>query len=176
MPMVRDAENSDMAAVTAIYAHHVLYSTASFEIEPPPVEEMSRRRGDVLALGFPYLVADDGGEMRGFAYVRPFHPRAAYADTVENGIYLRADSIRRGLGKLLMQELIQKCAALGLRQMIAVVGGSDNIASIRLHESVGFRIAGQLHSVGYKHGRWLDSVYLQLPLGVGNATPPTRSG
>jgi len=176
MPIVRPAEISDMAAVTAIYAHHVLHSTASFEIEPPTLEEMSRRRAEVVAIGFPYLVADEGGVVLGFAYVRPFHPRAAYADTVENGIYLRPDSVRCGLGKLLMRELIQICQAIGLRQMIAVVGGSGNVASIRLHESLGFRVAGQLHSVGYKHNQWLDTVYLQLPLGAGDTTAPSRQG
>ena len=174
MPIIRRAEISDMPAVTAIYAHHVLHGTATFEIEPPTLEEMSRRHGEVIALGFPYLVSEESGEVLGYAYVRPFHPRAAYRNTVESAIYIRPDSIRRGLGKLLMQELIQICQSIGLRQMIAVIGGSDNIASIRLHESLGFRIAGHLKSVGYKHNQWLDAVYLQLPLRPGDATVPTR--
>ena len=174
MPIIHRAEISDMPVVTAIYAHHVLHGTATFETEPPTLEEMSRRREEVTALGFPYLVAEESGEVLGYAYVRPFHARAAYCNTVESAIYIRHDSIRRGLGKLLMQELIQICQGLGLRQMIAVIGGSDNVASIRLHESLGFRVAGQLKSVGYKHHQWLDTVYLQLPLGLGDTTIPIR--
>jgi L-amino acid N-acyltransferase YncA len=174
MPVIRRAEIPDMPAVTAIYAHHVLHSTATFEVEPPTLEEMSRRRGEVIALGFPYLVAEESGDILGYAYVRPFHARAAFGNTVENAVYIRPDSVRRGLGKLLMQELIQICQAIGLRQMIAVIGGSDNIASIALHQFLGFRVAGQLKSVGFKHNQWLDTIYLQLPLGPGDTTVPTR--
>ena len=133
---------------------------------------MSHRRGEVIAVGFPYLVAEESGEILGYAYVRPFHPRAACRNTVESAIYIRPDSIRRGLGKRLMQELIQICQSIGLRQMIAVIGGSENVASIALHKSLGFRVAGQLKSVGYKHNQWLDAVYLQLPLGPDDTTVP----
>jgi L-amino acid N-acyltransferase YncA len=174
MPIIRRAEISDMAAVTAIYAHHVVHGTATFEIEPPTLEEMSRRRAEVIALGFPYLVAEESGEVLGYAYVRQFNLRAAYRNTVESAIYIHPDHIRRGLGKLLMRELIQICQGLGLRQIIAVIGGSDNVASIALHESLGFRVAGQLKSVGFKHNQWLDTVYLQLPLGPGDTAVPTR--
>ena len=174
MPIIRRAEISDMPAVTAIYAHHVVHGTATFEIEQPTLEEMSRRRGEVIALGFPYLVAEESGDIRGYAYVRPFHARAAFGNTVENAVYIRPDCVRRGLGKLLMRELIQICQSIGLRQMIAVIGGSDNVASIGLHESLGFRVTGQLKSVGYKHHQWLDTVYLQLPLGPGDTTVPNR--
>jgi phosphinothricin acetyltransferase len=174
MPTIRRAEISDMAPVTAIYAHHVVHGTATFEIEPRTLEEMSRRRAEVIALGFPYLVAEEFGEVLGYAYVRPFNLRAAYRNTVESAIYIRPNSIRRGLGKLLMRELIQICQSIGLRQMIAVIGGSENVASIGLHESLGFRVAGQLKSVGFKHNQWLDALYLQLPLGPGDTTVPTR--
>jgi L-amino acid N-acyltransferase YncA len=174
MPNVRSAQTSDIPAVTAIYAHYVLHNTATFEIEAPSVEEMTRRWADVMALGFPYLVAEESGVVLGYAYVRPFHPRAAYRDTVENGIYLHPESLGRGVGKLLMKRLIQDCESIGLRQMIAVIGGSGNVASIRLHESLGFRRAGQLQSVGFKHNQWLDTVYFQLPLGAGDSKIPDR--
>jgi phosphinothricin acetyltransferase len=161
-----------MQAVTGIYRHHVLHGTASFETEPPSLEEMCRRRTDILAKDLPYLVADIDGLIAGYAYAGTYRPRAAYRDTVENTVYLRHDMARRGIGQQLLQALIRECEARDLRQMIAVIGDSANIASIRLHERCDFRHAGTLFNVGHKHGQWLDSVLMQRTLGNGDTTPP----
>jgi phosphinothricin acetyltransferase len=171
---VRDCHEADMPAVTSIYAHHVLHGTASFETEPPSTEEMCRRRADVLAKGLPYLVADRQGDIVGYSYAGTYRPRAAYRDTVENSVYLRADSAGWGIGRSLLQALLRECEARDLRQVIAVIGDSANIASISLHERCGFRRVGVLYDVGWKHGRWLDSVLMQHSLGRGNGTPPHR--
>lgn len=169
---LRAVEDGDMAAITAIYRHHVLHGAASFETEPPLVKEMQRRCHVLLQQGYPYLVAEQGGEVRGYAYAGPYRPRAAYRDTVENSIYLRPDTIGRGIGSLLLAALVEACERIGYRQMVAVVGDSANTASIRLHQRHGFRLVGTLQSVGYKHGRWLDSVLLQRSLNVGDTVPP----
>ena len=170
--IIRACRATDIDQIAAIYAHHVRHGDASFEIEPPSTEEMHRRRADIGAKGLPYLVADDAGTVLGYAYAGPYRPRAAYRDTVENSVYLRPDAIGRGIGAMLLAALIADCEALGLRQMVAVVGDSANAASIRLHERLGFRRAGVLRAVGYKHGRWLDSVLLQRTLGAGDTAPP----
>ena len=169
---VRPAVEGDVAAIAAIYGHHVLHGTASFETEPPGVEEMARRRAALLEAGYPYLVAECGGEVLGYAYASAYRPRAAYRHTVENSVYLRADVSGRGIGSLLLAALIEACEARGYRQMVAVVGDSANAASIRLHERHGFRLVGTLRSVGHKHGRWLDTVLLQRTLGAGDTAPP----
>lgn len=161
-----------MQAVTAIYTHHVLHGNASFEIEPPSLFEMSRRRTEILARDLPYLVADIGGHVAGYAYAGTYRPRAAYRDTVENSVYLHPDLTGRGIGTRLLQALIRECEIRDLRQMIAVIGDSANIASVRLHQRCGFRHAGTLANVGYKHGQWLDSVLMQRSLGLGNLAPP----
>lgn len=171
---IRVATDADMDAVAAIYAHHVLHGRASFETEPPSAAELRRRRADVLGKGLPYLVAERAGEVLGYAYAGPYRPRAAYAHTVENSVYLRPDAIGQGIGRRLLAALIAACEQCGMRQMIAVVGDSANEASIRLHEKLGFRRAGVLCDVGYKHGVWLDSVLLQRSLGPGSRTPPGR--
>jgi L-amino acid N-acyltransferase YncA len=171
---IRPAADADMDAIAAIYAHHVRHGLASFETEPPDPAEMRRRRADVLAKSLPYLVAIDGNAVLGYAYAGTYRPRAAYANTVENSVYLRPDAIGRGIGQHLLAVLVEACEARGLRQMIAVVGDSANVASIRLHEKLGFRRAGVLTNVGYKHGRWLDSVLLQRSLGAGAGAPPER--
>jgi phosphinothricin acetyltransferase len=138
---------------------------------------MARRRGALLEAGYPYLVAERGGEVVGYAYASAYRPRAAYRDTVENSVYLRPDAVGRGTGSLLLAALIEACEARGYRQMIAVVGGSANVASIRLHERHGFRLVGTLRSVGHKHGSWLDTVLLQRTLGAGDtAAPEPRDG
>jgi len=175
MPLIRSCLEADMPAVTAIYQHHVRHGTASFETEPPALDEMCRRRYDIVSKGLPYLVAVSGGDVIGYAYAGTYRPRAAYRDTVENSIYIHPESIDRGIGKHLLSALIAACETLGLRQMIAVVGDSGNLASIRLHEHQGFELIGSLRSVGYKHGRWLDSVLLQRPLGNGDTAPPSRA-
>jgi L-amino acid N-acyltransferase YncA len=171
---IRPAEDADMDAVTAIYAHYVSHGLASFETEPPDATDMRRRRADVAAKRLPYLVATDDDVVQGYAYASSYRPRAAYANTVENSVYVRPDATRRGIGQRLLVALIDACEAAGLRQMVAVVGDSANHASIRLHEKLGFRRVGVLTNVGYKHGRWLDSVLLQRELGQGANTPPER--
>jgi L-amino acid N-acyltransferase YncA len=172
--MVRACIEADMQATTEIYRHHVLYGAASFETEPPSLDDMCHRREDVLAKGLPYLVADIDGMIAGYAYAGTYRPRAAYRDTVENSVYLRHDMVGRGIGRQLLDALIRECAARDLRQMIAVIGDSANIASIRLHERCGFRLAGTLHGVGYKHGKWLDSILMQRTLSAGETMPPRR--
>jgi phosphinothricin acetyltransferase len=171
---IRTSLDRDIEAIAQIYAHHVAHGTASFEIEPPSPEEMWRRRSGILDLGLPHLVAELRSQVLGYAYAGPYRPRAAYWNTVEDSVYVRPDALRQGVGRLLLKELIERCTALGLRQMIAVVGDSASLASIRLHESLGFRRVGLLHSVGYKHGRWLDSVLLQRALGDSDLTAPAR--
>jgi L-amino acid N-acyltransferase YncA len=171
---IRPSEDRDVPAIAAIYQHHVLFGTASFETEPPSIDDMTRRRRDVLAKGQPYLVAEAEGLVVGYAYAGTYRVRAAYRDTVENSIYLRPELIGRGIGKRLLTALITACEARDYRQIVAVVGDSDNLPSIRLHQSCGFRLVGTLEAVGYKHGRWLDSVFLQRHLGTGDRAPPSE--
>ncbi|MEJ0020279.1 MAG: N-acetyltransferase family protein [Acetobacteraceae bacterium] len=171
---IRPAEDRDVAAIAAIYRHHVLHGSASFETEPPPLEEMRRRHATLLQQGYPYLVAERDGLVVGYAYASAYRPRAAYRDTVENSVYLRTDCIGRGVGSQLLAVLIGACTERGFRQMVAVVGDSGNAPSIRLHERHGFRLVGTLHAVGYKRGRWLDTVLLQRPLGPADSVAPTR--
>jgi L-amino acid N-acyltransferase YncA len=169
---IRPARPDDINAITAIYRHHVRHGTASFETEAPTVEEMAARQAHLLELGYPYLVADQAGSVVGYAYASAYRPRAAYRDTVEVSVYLCPESVGFGLGSRLLTALIAACEARGFRQMIAVVGDSANLPSIRLHERHGFRLVGSLRSVGNKHGRWLDTVLLQRTLGVGDLAPP----
>jgi L-amino acid N-acyltransferase YncA len=172
---IRPATDADMDAVAGIYAHHVLHGRASFETDPPTAAEMRRRRADVVGKGLPYFVAEQAGEVVGYAYAGAYRPRAAYANTVENSVYLRPDAVGRGIGRRLLSTLVAACEQCGLRQMVAVVGDSANEASIRLHEKLGFRRVGVLRDVGYKHGVWLDSVLLQRSLGAGSSAPPCRA-
>jgi len=169
---IRPCHEPDMPAIAGIYAHHVLHGFASFETEPPSLAEMIRRRADIAAKGLPYLVAERGGIILGYAYAGTYRPRAAYRDTVENSIYLRHDTAGQGIGGHLLPALVAACEACDLRQMIAVIGDSGNEASIRLHQRCGFRLVGILEAVGYKHGRWLDSVLMQRHLGRGDTAPP----
>lgn len=169
---VRDSTAADLAAVHAIYAHHVLHGTASFEEEPPTPDELGRRRDAVLAAGLPYLVAERGGLVLGYAYAGSYRPRRAYRYTVENSVYLAPEARRQGVGRALLAELIRRCEAGPWRQMVAVIGGSDNAASIGLHASLGFEPVGVLRGAGFKFGRWVDSVLMQRPLGPGSAAPP----
>jgi phosphinothricin acetyltransferase len=169
---LRPAADDDLEAIAAIYGHHVVHGTASFETEPPSTQEMMRRRATLLDRGYPYLVAERGGIVVGYAYASAYRPRAAYENTVENSVYLRPDAIGRGIGSRLLAALIGDCERRGFRQMIAVVGDSANAPSIRLHQRHGFRLVGTLCSVGYKHGRWLDTVLLQRALGAADAARP----
>ena len=174
---VRQSAEDDIGAIAAIYGHHVLHGTGSFETEPPNEDDMRRRRADVLARGLPYLVAEySDGAILGYAYASAYRPRAAYRNTAENSVYVRHDVNGRGIGRLLLQELLTQCEALGVRQMVAVVGDSANLASVRLHEAFGFRLVGTLRSVGRKHGQWLDTVLLQRALGEGDDTDPNEGG
>ncbi len=166
---VRPAAEADMAAVTAIYAHHVLHGTGSFEIEPPSAAEMRRRRAHVLDQGWPYLVAEADGRIVGYAYAGQYRPRPAYRYALEDSIYVAADAPRRGIGRALLAELLGRCQARGARQMIAVIGDSGNAGSIGLHRALGFHPAGVLAASGWKFGRWLDTVLMQRPLGPGEA-------
>jgi phosphinothricin acetyltransferase len=173
---IRDSRDDDLSAIQAIYAHHVKHGAGSFELEAPDLVEMMRRRADVLRNGFPYLVAcaDDGGHERvvGYAYVNFFRLRPAYRFTVENSIYIDPAAQRNGIGKRLLREMITRCEAAGLRQMVAVIGDSGNTASIGLHAACGFRFAGVLRATGWKFDRWLDTVLMQKELGAADRQPP----
>lgn len=168
---VRPATPADLEAVTAIYAEHVRHGTGSFEIDPPDAAEIGRRFDAVRGRGLPWLVAERDGEIVGYAYAGRYHARAAYERTVEDSVYVRADAGRQGVGAALLSDLLDRCAALGYRQMVAVIGDSANAGSIGLHRRFGFADAGLLKSVGRKHGRWLDVVFMQRPLGPGDAEP-----
>jgi phosphinothricin acetyltransferase len=172
--ILRDARESDMPAVQAIYAHHVIHGTASFELEPPTLEQMLQRRADICANGLPYLVAERDGEVVGYAYATPYRPRPAYRFTVEDSVYVREGMAGFGIGHALLGAVIQHCTASGRRQMVAIIGNSENSASIRLHTRLGFRQVGVFESVGFKHGRWLDTVIMQRELGEGASTTPDR--
>jgi len=162
----------DLPAVQSIYAHHVLHGLASFEEVPPPVEEMQRRYADVMRQGLPYLVAEENGEILGYGYCTLYRTRSAYRYTLEDSIYVKDGRQGKGVGRAVLSELIRICTGLDYRQIIAVIGDSANAASIRLHASLGFVRAGLLRSSGFKFGRWVDSVYMQLPLGAGDGTRP----
>ncbi len=170
---MRPATADDLPAIQAIYAHHVLHGLASFEEEPPPLDEVRRRFDDVVKRGLPWLTADFGGEIAGYGYCAPYRARSAYRYALEDSIYVRAGLEGRGVGTVLLKILIERCAALGYRQIVAVIGDSANAPSINLHAAAGFLRVGTLRSVGFKFGRWVDSVFMQRPLGPGDATPPS---
>ena len=171
---IRIAEGRDVAAIQAIYAGHVLNGLATFEEVPPDVAEIARRREDVLALGLPYLVAEAEGRVLGYAYAAPFRARSAYRFTVEDSVYLDPAATGRGIGGRLLVRLIEDCTARGARQMLAVIGDSGNAASIAVHARAGFRPAGTFRAVGFKFGRWVDTVQMQRQLGPGDGTLPER--
>jgi phosphinothricin acetyltransferase len=170
--LVRAAGEGDIPAVARIYAHFVLNGLASFELDPPDEQEMLRRYRNVLGLGLPYLVAECAGTISGYAYAAPYRTRPAYRYTVENSIYVDRTCSGRGIGATLLAALIAGCEACGCRQMIAVIGDSANLASIRLHKKYGFARTGLLPSVGWKFGRWVDSVLMQRALGAGDTGEP----
>ena len=172
MTIIRAAEVNDIAAISAIYAHHVLHGTATFETEAPTEDEMGARRADVLSRGLPYLVLEQQGTVLGYAYCNWFKPRPAYRFSAEDSIYLAPQAAGRGLGRLLLAELISQTERAGVRRMLAVIGGADNHASIQLHRHLGFSPAGVLPACGWKFGRWLDVVLMERSLGQGNTTPP----
>ncbi len=172
--ILRDARESDMPAVQAIYAHHVTHGTASFELEPPTLAQMLQRRADIHANGLPYLVAEREGGVVGYGYATLYRPRPAYRFTVEDSVYVREGMAGFGIGNALLAAVIQQCTESGRRQMVAIIGNSENVASIRLHARLGFRQVGVFESVGFKHGRWLDTVIMQRELGEGASTTPDR--
>ena len=171
-PLIRPSTPHDLPAITRLYAHHVLHGSGSFEIDPPDLVEMTRRREEVLSRGLPYLVAEHEGQVVGYAYANVFRPRPAYRFAVENSVYVDATRPRAGVGRALMQALIARCETAGMRQMVAVIGDSANQGSIGLHTALGFQPAGVLRSTGWKHGRWLDTVFMQRPLGCGDTQAP----
>jgi phosphinothricin acetyltransferase len=168
---LRAADDDDLAQVQAIYAHHVLHGVASFELEPPDLAEIAQRRRAMVERGLPCIVAAEGERVLGYAYAGPYRARPAYRLTLEDSVYIAPDQAGRGLGSALLGELIDRTTALGYRQMVAVIGDSGNAASIALHRRHGFREAGLLLAVGWKHGRWVDSVLMQRPLGDGAGRP-----
>ncbi|HZZ90828.1 MAG TPA: GNAT family N-acetyltransferase [Caulobacteraceae bacterium] len=173
---LRAATSGDAAALAAIYGHHVLHGLGTFEEISPDEAEMAARVAAVLARGLPYLVAEDAGQILGFAYAAPFRLRAAYRYTAEDSVYIHPGHLGRGVGKRLVAEVIAACEQLGLRQLVAVIGDSANAGSIGLHRSLGFDHTGVSRGFGFKHGRWVDVVWMQKALGSGDGAPPSAEG
>jgi phosphinothricin acetyltransferase len=169
---IRNAVEADVPDIQAIYAHHVLHGTGTFEEEPPSVEDMQGRVSKVLSSGCVWLIAADATGVLGFGYYAQFRDRSAYRYTVEDSIYVREDVRGQGVGKALVKRLIELAVAAGLRQMVAVIGDSDNVGSIGVHASLGFHMIGTMKAVGIKFGRWIDVVTMQRPLGKGDANVP----
>ncbi|MFC4277233.1 GNAT family N-acetyltransferase [Achromobacter aloeverae] len=169
---VRDAVRADFIAIQAIYEHHVLHGTASFELTAPTVDELLQRHAGVLAAGLPYLVAELDGVVVGYAYATLYRPRPAYGNTCEDSVYVKPGMAGRGIGATLLKTLIKRCTEQGWRQMLAVVGDSANAASLALHARCGFHPVGTLRSVGYKLGQWRDTVLMQRALGPGDTEEP----
>ena len=170
--LVRDTADADMPAIQAIYARHVLHGLASFEEAPPTTEDLRSRRDRVVRLGLPYLTAEWDGRVVGYGYAAGYRPRPAYRDTVEDSLYVADGMHGRGVGRALLAALIARCEGGPWRQMVAVIGDSGNAGSIALHRRLGFREVGTLHAVGFKLGRWVDTVLMQRPLGPGQEAPP----
>ena len=169
---LRDAAPGDIAAIREIYAHHVLDGLASFEETPPGVEEMRGRFSSVKSASLPWIVAVEGGTVLGYGYCTLYRTRSAYRYSLEDSVYVRQGSHRKGIGRAVLAELIRRCEALGYRQLIAVIGDSAHAPSIGVHAAAGFLRVGTIRSVGYKFGRWVDTVIMQRPLGAGDGTPP----
>jgi phosphinothricin acetyltransferase len=173
MTEIRRAAAADLDRITDIYANAVRHGTASYELEPPGRADMEARFAALSGNGFPYIVAEQDGGILGYAYAGPFRPRPAYRFVLEDSIYIAPEARGRGIGRLLLAALIEEVRRLGFRQIIAVIGdGTPESASVRLHEKLGFRHSGRLEGTGYKHGRWLDTTFMQLTLNEGAATPP----
>lgn len=172
MPTIRPSTDADVPAITAIYTHHVLHGTGTFEIEPPSADDMATRRADVLAKGLPYLVAEEGSRVLGFAYCNWFKPRPAYRFSAEDSIYLAPEAAGRGLGRQLLTALTEQAQACGVRKLIAVIGDSANAGSIGVHRTLGFDHVGVIRSCGWKFERWLDIVLMEKALGAGDSSSP----
>jgi len=172
MPLIRPSLSTDMAAITAIYQHHVLTGTGTFETIPPTLEEMTQRRQDVLSKNLPYLVMEDSGQVIGFAYCNWFKPRPAYRFSAEDSVYLAPAAAGKGRGRMLLTELCLAAEKSGIRKLIAVIGDSANEKSIGLHQAVGFQHAGRIANCGWKFDRWLDIVMMEKTLGHGATLSP----
>ena len=172
MPIIRPSQNTDIPQITAIYAHHVLHGTGTFEVDPPNESDMTLRRTDVLGKDLPYLVAVDGDRVLGFAYCNWFKPRPAYRYSAEDSIYLAPEAAGQGLGRALLAELISRAERAGVRKLIAVIGDSNNHGSIGVHRSAGFSPVGTLKSCGWKFDRWLDVVLMDKALGQSDNAAP----
>lgn len=170
--IIRPRTDEDMPAITKIYAHHVLNGVSSWELSPPDVKEMTDRAHTLEAGNFPYLVAEIDGQIAGYTYAGAYRPRPAYRYTVENSVYINDHMRRGGIGTALLQELIDACTALGFRQMIGIIGDSQNLQSIQFHEKMGFIQMGIVKNIGFKFDRWMDQVLLQRPLGDGADSTP----
>jgi phosphinothricin acetyltransferase len=174
MTIIRLSTDSDIPQITAIYAHHVLHGTGTFEITPPTQEDMASRRADVVGKALPYLVIEDAQGIAGFAYCNWFKPRPAYRFSAEDSIYMAPQAQGKGLGRLLLCELMAQAERAGIRKLIAVIGDSGNLGSIALHNACGFTHVGVLESCGWKFDRWLDVVMMECPIGQGNSSPPAQ--
>ncbi|CAM5795590.1 N-acetyltransferase family protein [Rhizobacter fulvus] len=168
--LIRPSTPADLPAITDIYGWNVLNGTGTFELEAPELDEMTRRRDDVLSKGLPWLVVERAGRVLGYAYANHFRPRKAYRFCLEDSVYLAADAKGQGLGRLLLAELMARCEALGARQMLAVIGDSANLGSVGVHRTLGFEPIGVMKSAGWKFDRWLDVVLMQKALGPGDTT------
>lgn len=174
MTIIRPSTDSDLPQITAIYAHHVLHGTGTFEITPPSQQDMTARRADVLSKALPYLVIEHNGTVAGFAYCNWFKPRPAYRFSAEDSIYMAPEAQGKGLGRLLMRELMAQAERAGIRKLIAVIGDSANQGSIGLHRSCGFTPVGVLQACGWKFERWLDVVMMECPIGLGSSAAPAQ--
>lgn len=172
MPLIRPSRADDVSAITAIYRHHVLNGTGTFEIDPPTEADMTIRRADVLAKGLPYLVVEDENRVVGFAYCNWFKPRPAYRFSAEDSIYLAPSAHRNGMGKALLAELCTQAERAGIRKFLAVIGDSANAGSIGVHRALGFSHVGTIKSCGWKFDRWLDVVLMEKPLGASDSATP----
>lgn len=171
--LIRAAQSDDLPAITAIYGHHVVHGRGSFELDAPDVSEMTRRHDAILTQHLPYLVASRGAQVLGYAYANAFRPRPAFRFLVEDSVYIHPEHAGQGLGRALLAELMRRCESRGIRQILAVIGDSANAGSIGLHRSLGFEHAGMLKASGWKHGQWLDTLFMQKALGMGQTLPPT---
>lgn len=174
--LIRAAVEADAAALAAIYGHHVLQGFGTFEEIPPSPAEMDQRRRSIVEHGLPYLVAEDAGQVLGYAYAAPFRARAAYRYTVEDSVYIAPDATGRGVGRAVLTAVLGACEMMGLRQVLAVIGDSENAGSIGLHRALGFEPVGVGKNVGFKHGRWVDIVWMQKSLNGGDADAPATQG
>jgi phosphinothricin acetyltransferase len=174
--ILREAEPSDLEAMRAVYAHHVLHGLGTFEEVPPDADDFAARRAAVKAVGLPWLVAEIDRKLAGYAYAGPFRPRSAYRYTAEDSVYVAPERVGTGVGRALLAAVIDLCRDRGVRTLTAFIGDSGNAASIGLHRSLGFDTSGLVRSAGWKHGRWADLVIMTKALGEGDATPPVGDG